>query len=60
MRVIRDFECRECGLVFTRLSSYSEKEHCPRCNGIDTKSIFSPAAIKVTGQGAYTNKMKTT
>jgi putative FmdB family regulatory protein len=60
MRVIRDFECRECGFVFTKLTENREKEHCPRCNGVDTRSIFAPLAIKVHGQGAYTNKMKVT
>lgn len=58
MRVIRDFKCRECGLVFDRYSDKNNGENCPRCNGVDTKSILSAAAIKVTGQGAYTNKMK--
>ena len=58
MRRIRDFECRECGLVFDRYTDKKEKEHCPRCNGVDTKSLISPPAIKVNGQGAYTTKMK--
>lgn len=58
LKVIRDFECRECGLVFAKLTKELEKEHCPRCNGVDTKSIFAPLAFKITGQGAYSNKMK--
>ena len=58
MRRIRDFECRECGLVFDRYSNQQEKEKCPRCGGVDTKSIISPPAIKVTGIGQYSSKMK--
>lgn len=58
MRRIRDFECRECGFVFDRYSDKVEKEYCPRCNGVDTKAIISASAIKVNGQGAYTNRMK--
>ena len=58
MKLVKVYECRECGLVFDRYSDKTQNERCPRCNGVDTKSIMSPVSIKVNGQGAYTNKMK--
>lgn len=60
MLKLRDFSCRECGLHWEALSQETTGVKCPRCGGIDTRFAFSPQAIKVNGQGAYTNKMKVT
>ena len=58
MLKLRDFTCRECGFHWEVLTKELEGIHCPRCNGVDTRFAYSPQAIKVTGIGAYTNKMK--
>ena len=58
MKRIRDYECRECGLVFDKYTQSTDEVHCPRCNGVDTKSIITAPAFKVTGQGQYSTKMK--
>ena len=57
MKRIRDYECRECGFVFDKCTD-DVKVYCPRCNGIDTKSIITAPAFKVTGVGQYSSKMK--
>ena len=58
MRKLRDYVCRECGLQFEKLLEDLDKAECPRCGGIDTKSILSPNAIKVGGIGAVDTRMK--
>lgn len=59
MKKLRDYSCRECGLHFEALTEDTTNVKCPRCGGIDTHFMLAPLAIKVNGQGAYTNKMKT-
>lgn len=58
MKKLRDFKCKKCGFIFEKLSDKTLFETCPRCGNNDTEFMFAPQAIKVTGQGAYTNRMK--
>ncbi len=58
MRKIRAFKCNECGKEFEQLVEDGCRPPCPDCKSQDIRFNYTALAIKVNGQGAYTNKMK--
>lgn len=58
MKKLCDFKCNKCGHVFEKLTDKTVYEVCPQCGNNDTTSFLSPVSFKVSGQGAYSNKMK--
>lgn len=53
-----DFRCRECGHLFEQLLKPTERAECPLCGSLQTEQMPSASSFKVTGQGAYSGKMK--
>lgn len=58
MRKMRDYLCTECGKEFEKLAKDGSIVECPYCGSTKTNTMFSPTSFKVTGQGAFTQKMK--
>lgn len=58
MKKLFDFLCSDCGHEFEKFAEGTQKVECPSCGSTSTTKLISPSAIKVAGQGAYTNKMK--
>lgn len=58
MRKLRDYLCTDCGKEFEKLVKDGTQVECVYCGSTKTTVQFSPNAIKVTGQGAYSQKMK--
>lgn len=56
---VRDYICSDCGHQFEKFVTHdSDKVECPLCGSSKTQSILSAPNFRVTGMGAYTNKMK--
>ena len=56
---VRDYMCTNCGHTFEEFVLHdSDDVHCPKCNSTKVTANVSAASFKVTGQGAYTNKMR--
>lgn len=53
-----DFVCHDCGKEFEKLVKSIADIACPYCSSTHTERKLSANSIKVTGQGAYTTKMK--
>lgn len=58
MKKLRDFVCRDCGKTFEKFTESVHIVECPHCGSGACTFLHSPQAVKVNGQGAYTNKMK--
>ncbi len=56
--MLRDFVCRDCGKEFEKLTKDIHIVECPFCGSGAVTFLHSAQAIKVNGQGAYSNKMK--
>ena len=56
---VRDYLCSDCGYFFEKFVKHdSDKVECPKCGSLNTQSTLSASSFKVTGEGAYTQKMK--
>lgn len=53
-----DFICNSCGHAFEKLVPDLATQQCPKCQDYNTERVIAPLSIKVTGDGAYTNRMK--
>lgn len=53
-----DFYCKNCETPYEALTTETASTLCPKCNSTNTERRISVSHFKVTGQGAYTNKMK--
>ena len=60
MRKIKSFKCNTCGAEYDALVEDGRRAPCDTCKSHDVVFVITAPAIKVNGQGAYTNKMKTT
>lgn len=60
MRKIKSFKCNNCGAEYDALVEDGRRAPCDTCKSSDVIFVITAPAIKVTGQGAYTNKMRTT
>lgn len=58
MRRMQSFKCNTCGAEYERLVEEGCRAPCDTCNSLDVVRTITAPAIKVNGQGAYTNKMK--
>ena len=58
MLMLRDFVCRDCGHDFEKLTDGIHFVECPNCGSSACTFLPAANAIKVNGQGAYSNKMK--
>lgn len=55
---IFDFLCHDCDKRFEKLTTHPFNIECPYCGSTHTEKQLGGSSFKVTGQGAYTNKMK--
>jgi putative FmdB family regulatory protein len=60
MRILQAFKCNTCNAEFERLVERGHLAPCDTCHSLDVVRVITAPAIKVTGQGAYSQKMKTT
>lgn len=58
MLKLRDFLCLDCNTSFEKMVKSIYDVECPHCGSSKTQFQHSPLAIKVNGEGAYSNKMK--
>ena len=58
MKALRDFRCSDCKETFDKITDKTTNIECPKCGSLNTEQVIGASAIKVNGQGAYTNKMK--
>lgn len=56
--MLRDFVCRDCGKEFEKMTNDIHFVECPHCGSFACTFLHAPQAIKVNGQGAYSNKLK--
>ena len=59
MRKLQSFKCNTCGAEYERLVEDGHRAPCDTCNSMDVVKVISAPAIKVTGLGAFSTKMKT-
>ena len=55
---MQSFKCNTCGAEYERYVEAGRRAPCDTCNSMDVVHTITAPAIKVNGQGAYTNKMK--
>ena len=55
---VRDFKCSDCKYEWEKFTKDGHAQECPRCGSGDVVQQVSGSSFKVTGQGAYTQKMK--
>ena len=56
---VRDYVCSECGHQFEKFVTHdSELVECPKCGSGNTSQTLTTSSFKVTGNGAYTTRMK--
>ena len=60
MRKIQSFKCNNCGAEYDAYCEDGSRAPCDTCKSQDVVKVITAPAIKVNGQGAYTNKMKVT
>lgn len=58
MRKMQSFKCNTCGAEYARLVEDGSRAPCDTCHSMDVVKVITAPAIKVNGQGAFTNKMK--
>lgn len=58
MRKIKSFKCNTCDHTYDAYVEDGHRAPCTKCNSRDIVFVITAPAIKVNGQGAYTNKMK--
>lgn len=56
---IYEYQCKECGVRFERMQSFSDEpvKVCPECEG-DVQRLIQPAGIIFKGSGFYVNDSK--
>lgn len=56
---VRDYLCGDCGHQFEKFVTHdSDRVECVKCGSLNTQQTLAASSFKVTGQGAYTQKMK--
>lgn len=58
MRKLQSFKCNNCGAEYDAYVEDGHRAPCDTCKSQDVIKVITAPAIKVTGLGAYTNKMK--
>lgn len=58
MLKVRDFHCNDCNYDWEKFTKDGHTHECPRCGSGNVQQVATGSAFKVTGQGAYTQKMK--
>ena len=53
-----DFYCLDCGKEFEKLVKSFADIECPLCGSTNVSRLLSAQAIKATGSGVYSTKMK--
>ena len=56
--MLRDFVCRDCGKEFEKFTKDIHFVKCPHCGSSACTFLHSVQAIKATGSGVYSTKMK--
>ena len=54
-----DFKCQDCSSVFEKLIEPTDSPavSCPKCNSVNIARTWTKSTFKVTGAGAYNNKL---
>lgn len=54
-----DFQCQDCGKSFEKLVEPTAipAVTCPHCNSINVSRTWTKSTFRVTGAGAYNNKL---
>lgn len=55
---MQNLHCNTCNHDYESYSEAGTRPPCTKCNSHDIVFRITAPAIKVTGQGAYTQKMK--
>ncbi len=58
MRKMQSFKCNNCNSQYDAYVEEGHRAPCDTCKSVDVVKVITAPAIKVTGQGAYTQKMK--
>ena len=56
--MLRDFVCRDCGKEFEKFTKDIHIVECPHCGSGACTFLHSAQAVKATGSGVYSTKMK--
>lgn len=59
MLKMKDYFCHDCGAYFEKLSRSDSDVRCPDCGSDKIEFRHSPQAIRATGNGVYSTKMRT-
>lgn len=59
MRKIQSFKCNNCGAEYDAYVEDGARAPCDTCKSQDVIKVITAPAIKVTGLGAFSTKMKT-